>query len=184
MSDDGTIERTFEIEIRARIETVWAEITRKGAPHQAMFGTYLNVELDGGASELAPGAVMMYRDKSGKYTFVMGEVLEVSQPARLVHTFRFSMQQDEPTLVVWELKESGGVTRVRVTHSRFEGETKTYKSVSTSWVSILGLYKSVIETGRAPMSSRFKNGMMMAMCFMLPAAARTENASKLSLKLK
>jgi uncharacterized protein YndB with AHSA1/START domain len=163
------IEKVFRIDINAPVQRVWDEITRRGVPHHAMFGTYLH-------SDMRPGSVMSYRDKSGRHTFVLGEVLEVVPPTRLVHTFRFSMEKDAPTLVVWELREAGGATRVTVTHSRFEGETRTLKSVSTSWPTILGLYKTVIETGRVPLGTRVKNGMMMGMTFMLPASAKTDTA--------
>lgn len=163
------IEKVFRIEINATVDRVWEEITRRGSPHQAMFATYLN-------GELIEGHVLTYRSKSGKHTFVLGKILEVQAPTRLVHTFRFSMVEDEPTLVVWDLTEHAGVTRVTVTHSRFDGETKTYKSVETSWVQILALYKSIIETGRVPAMVRLKNAMMMGMTFMLPKSARTEVA--------
>lgn len=163
------IERAFSVDIKAPARRVWEEITRAGAPHHAMFGTYL-------VGDLKPGVVLSYRNKKGSHTFVLGEVLEVQAPTRLVHTFRFSMEKDAPTLVEWSLVEKDGVTRVTVKHSRFQGETRTYKSVSTSWVAILNLYKTIIETGRAPLSARVKNAMMMAMCFMLPKGARTEVA--------
>lgn len=171
------IERAFSIEIKAGIQRVWDEITRKDAPHHAMFGTYL-------IGDLKPGTVMSYRDKSGKHTFVLGEVLEIDPPKRLVHTFRFSMEKDDPTLVEWNLSEKNGVTTVTVTHSRFEGETRTYKSVSTSWLKILGLYKTIIETGKVPVGTRMQNGMMMGMSFMLPKGASTEVAMQVNLKLK
>jgi len=165
------IEKVFTIDIDAAPQRVWDEITRTGVPHHPMFGTYLH-------TDLTPGSVMYYTDASGKHTFVLGEVLEVAPPLKLVHTFRFSMEKDEPTLVEWQLAERTGGTRVTVTHSRFDGETRTYKSVSTSWVAILRLYKTTIETGKAPLGARFKNAMMMGMCFMLPASAKTENALK------
>lgn len=170
------IERVFEIDIAASAERVWEEITRRGVPHHAMFGTYLH-------ADLTPGSVMTYRDKSGKRTFVLGEVLESQPPVRLVHTFRFAMEKDAPTLVVWELIEKDGGTRVRVTHSRFEGETRTLKSVSKVWPRILGLYKRQIERGRAPLGTRMKNGMMMGMSFMLPAVTKTERALELPLRV-
>lgn len=170
------IERAFSIDIAAPVQRVWDEITKKGSPHHAMFGTYLH-------ADLRPGAVMTYRNKKGTHTFVLGEVLEVDAPRRLVHTFRFSMEKDEPTLVVWELTQRDSGTRVTVTHSRFQGETRTYKSVITSWPKILGLYKTIIETGNAPAGKRFGNAMMMAMCFMLPKSARTENAVAMNLKV-
>ncbi|MDX2132854.1 MAG: SRPBCC domain-containing protein [Planctomycetota bacterium] len=163
------IEKVFSIDIKAGAQRVWDEITRSGSPHHAMFGTYLH-------GPIAPGAVLSYRNKRGTHTFVLGEVLEVDAPRRLVHTFRFSMEQDAPTLVEWRLTEQGGVTRVTITHSRFEGETRTLKSVTTSWPAILALYKAVIETGRAPAGARFKNALMMSMSFMLPKSARTEVA--------
>ena len=163
------IEQAFSIDIEAPIHRVWDEITRRNSPHQPMFATYLH-------GDLAPGSIMSYRNRKGTHTFVLGEVLEVAPPTRLVHTFRFSMESDSPTLVVWELAEKGGATRVTVTHTRFEGETRTYKSVKTSWPAILSLYKQVIETGKVPLKTRLLNGTIMSMCFILPKSARTEVA--------
>lgn len=164
------IDRTFTIEIAAPIQTVWDEFTKRGSPHEAMFSTYLN-------GDLTPGSVMTYRNRSGTHTFVLGKLLEVDAPTRLVHTFRFSMEDDAPTLVEWSLEPlAAKLTRVTVRHSRFEGETRTYKSVSTSWPAILRLYKQKIETGRAPLGVRIRNGLMMAISFMLPKKARTDVA--------
>lgn len=171
------IEKTFQIEIHAPIERVWAELFRHGVPHHAMFGTYLN-------GSLSPGETLTYRNRSGSHTFVLGKVLEVNPPHRLVHTFRFSMEKDAPTLVEWTLEQLGDSTRVIVNHSRFDGETRTYKSVATSWPKILKLYKTLIETGNAPLSKRLGNAAMMAMTFMLPKSARTQNALNLDLDVK
>jgi len=165
------LERAFSVDINADVQRVWDEITRRGVPHQPMFGTFLH-------GDLSPGSVLTYRGKNGRNTFVLGEVFEVRPPSRLVHTFRFSMHKDAPTLVEWDLTPTATGTRVTVTHSRFEGETKTYKAVSTSWPKILGLYKTLIETGRTPLGTRLQNGMMSAMSFMLPKSVRTENALK------
>lgn len=169
------IEKTFQIDIHAPIDRVWGELFKKGIPHHAMFGTYLN-------GNLLPGETITYRNKSGSHTFVLGKVLEVDPPTRLVHTFRFSMEKDDATLVEWTLEPKGDSTRVIVNHSRFDGETRTYKSVETSWPAILALYKTIIETGKPPAGARMKNGLMMAMTFMLPKAAKTENALKLDLE--
>jgi uncharacterized protein YndB with AHSA1/START domain len=169
------IGKTFQIDIQAPVERVWAELFKTGIPHHAMFGTYLN-------GTLAPGETITYRNRSGSHTFVLGKVLEVDPPTRLVHTFRFSMENDEPTLVEWTLESRGDSTRVIVDHSRFDGETRTYKAVATSWPRILALYKRIVETGKSPAGARLKNGTMMAMTFMLPKSARTENALKLDLE--
>lgn len=170
------IERAFSVEINAPAQRVWDELIRTGGPIHPMFGTYLY-------GEFAPGKVFSHRTRNGKRTFVMGEVLESVPPRRLVHTFRFAMEQDSPTLVTWELVETGGATKLTVTHSRFEGETKTFKSVTQGWPRILALYKSLIETGTVPFGARFQNGMMSAMAFMLPARTRTELALKETTKV-
>ena len=171
------IDKTFQIDIHAPIDRVWAELFKKGIPHHAMFGTCLN-------GTLTPGETITYRNKSGTHTFVLGKVLEIDPPTRLVHTFRFSMEKDAATLVEWTLEPRGDSTRVIVNHSRFEGETRTYKSVATSWPKILQLYKTQIETGTAPLGKRLGNALMMAMTFMLPKSARTENALQLDLEKK
>jgi uncharacterized protein YndB with AHSA1/START domain len=171
------LERAFSIDIQAAPQRVWDEITKQGGPCHPMFGTYLR-------GEMRPGERFSFESKDGKHTFVIGEVLEAQPPHRLVYTFRFSMESDPATLVVWELRESGGVTRVTVTHSRFPGETKTYKSVTSGWPRILALYKSQIEKGATPLGARLQNGMMSAMSFMLPKTARSEHARSLSLKLE
>lgn len=168
------IDKIFHIDIHAPLDRVWGELTRQGVPHHPMFGTYL-------VGELRPGSVLTYRNRSGSHTFVLGKVLEVEPPHRLVHTFRFSMQDDAPTLVEWNLSQTGQTTRVTVTHSRFEGETRTYKNVARSWPKILGLYKRLIETGQVPLGVRLRNGLMMSMTAMLPKGARTPNALALPL---
>ncbi len=159
----------FSIDINAPIQRVWDEINRPGAC-PAMFGTYRH-------GEMSPGLPHRYSNANGKYSFVLGEVIESAPPKRLIHTFRFTnYPEDEASLVTWDLSEIGpSSTRVQVTHTRFAGETKTYKSVSKGWPSILKGYKSMLETGSLPMGARVQFAMMNAMCFMLPKRMRTAN---------
>jgi hypothetical protein len=81
------IDKVFSIDIHAPAQRVWDEITRTGGPIHPMFGTFLH-------GEFKVGSVISHRTRNGGRTFVMGEVLEVSPPTRLVHTFRFAMQDD------------------------------------------------------------------------------------------
>jgi len=107
---------------------------------------------------------------------VMGEVLEVSPPTKLVHTFLFTWFDDEPSLVTWDLSENAGVTTVTVTHERLDEGTKTIKAIDGGWPTILKLYKRVIETGSAGAGTSLKQGMMGLMGFMLPKSTKSENA--------
>lgn len=161
------IEKTFAIDIAAPVERVWQEITRTGSRCRPMFGTVL-------VTDLRPGSAIRWRSQDGKFTFVAGEVVEVAAPRLLVHTFVFPNLPDRATLVRWELSATAQGTRVVVTHSRFEGETQTWKSVVTSWVSILDLYRQEIETGDVGFGTKLKLALMGAMGFMLPKSLRTE----------
>ena len=161
------IEKVFSIDIAAPVERVWQEISRTNARCRPMFGTMLVVKLE-------PGAPLRYRSMDGRHTFVAGEVVEVLAPRRLVHTFVFPNLPDAPTLVTWELAAIGNGTRVTVTHSRFDGETKTFKAVYGSWPKILALFKRVIETGDVGVGTKMKHWLMGAMAGVLPESLRTE----------
>lgn len=159
----------FSIEIDAPIARVWEEINKSG-PCPAMFGTVRK-------GRMAPGQPHRYSSADDKYSFVLGEVIESEPPRRLTHTFRFTnFPEDEATLVSWDLSELGpSRTRVQITHTKFAGETKTYKSVSKGWPSILKWYKAVLETGSLPTSARMQFTLMRWMSCMLPKHMRTAN---------
>lgn len=161
------IEKVFSVDIKAPVERVWQEITRTNARCRPMFGTMLFMKLE-------PGAPMRYRSMDGKHTFVAGEVVEVKAPNRLVYTFVFANLSDAPTLVTWELTPTATGTRVTVTHSRFEGETKTWKMVYKSWPKILGLFKRVIETGDVGVVTKYTHWLMGVVSPILPKSLRTE----------
>lgn len=162
------IEKVFTIDINAPIDRVWQEITKRGSLSKALFNTVLHCQLK-------PGSPLSYRSKSGRHAFIVGEVVEVTPPTRFAHTFRFTNVPDQPTLVTWELTPIGKGTRVTLTHSRFEGQTKTLKMISGGWVQILALLKSVVERGTVPLGTRFKYALMGACMWMLPKSMLAEN---------
>jgi uncharacterized protein YndB with AHSA1/START domain len=166
------IERAFAIEIDAPIDKVWNEITKTHSLQRAMFDTMLE-------AELRPGGRLRYRSANGKRTFIFGEVIEAVSPTRFVHTFAFSNLDDAPTLVAWDLEPTGtGGVRVTVTHSRFVGETKTFKSVNTVWPQILGRIKALAEGRNLSVKDRMMFRMMGAMQFMLPKSTLSENVDQ------
>ena len=74
----------FRVFIKGSIQDVWREITKEGELQPCMFN--MRLETDG----LKPGGQIRMRSPSGKYTGVVGEVLEFKPPYRYVHTFRFT----------------------------------------------------------------------------------------------
>lgn len=161
------IEKVYRVEIAAPVERVWQEITRSGTRCRPMFGTVQLIDL-------RPGGQVRHRSVDGRHTFVAGEVVEVAPPRRLVHTFTFPNLPDAPTLVTWDLTPQGAGTLVTVTHSRFDGQTKTYKAIDGGWPTILRLYKQVVETGDVGAGTKLQQGLMGAMSFVLPKSLRTD----------
>ena len=78
----------FRVEIQGSIEDVWQEITRTDAPIAAFFNSRMEV------GRLAAGSRLAMRTPDGKYTGVVGEILEYDPPRRFVHTFQFTQYDD------------------------------------------------------------------------------------------
>lgn len=176
VSNDMT--KVLSVDINAPIDKVWREITKTGEVCRPMFDCALQVKGDA----LVPGARMHYTNKSGKNTFIVGEVLEVEPPRRFVHTFRFTMQDDHPSTVTWELEPRGEhATRVTIVHV-FTKKTKATDMVGKGWTQILALFKSQLEDGDIPLKTKAQYAMMGAMSFMLPKRSRTEQAALLEVR--
>jgi len=136
----AALEHVFEVEIRGTIADVWREITRLDAMQPAYFEHRLE-------ADLRPGGFLRYVPAAGGEPSIVGEILEIDPPRRLVHTFQFTDKEDPPSRVTYDLRESGGVVRVTLTHDRFESETDTYGNVVKGWPTILARLKALIETG-------------------------------------
>jgi uncharacterized protein YndB with AHSA1/START domain len=161
------LKHVLSIEINAPIRSVWREITKRGEYCAAMFGTVLH-------TSMKPGAPYSYTSKNEKYSFVVGDIVEVTEPTRFSYTFAFTQLDDAPALATWELEDlGGGRTRVTVTHSGFEGETKTYKTTGKGWVTILKNLKDTCEKGKVSFGQRMHLAMMSSMTFMMPKRCLT-----------
>lgn len=169
MSEQQTMPDVVQaIDIDAPVERVWAEITRLGQVSDIMFHTVLETDFQ-------PGSPLRYYSPDRKRIWIVGEIVEVSPPTRLVHTYRFTDITDETeTLVTWDLQEREGGVRVTVSHSRFTDQAKTHKKVSGGWNQILGLLKTVVETGKVPGKFRVMYTLMDWMQFVMPKSTKAE----------
>jgi uncharacterized protein YndB with AHSA1/START domain/DNA-binding transcriptional ArsR family regulator len=135
----------YEVFIKAPQERVWQAITNEEFTVRYFFGTRVR-------SELQPGSPFTYYSNDGSATLVEGEVIESDPPRRLVHTWRSlwspEMAADAPSRLTWELEPAGeGVTRLRVLHDEFDGETATYREVGGGWMWVISGLKTLLETG-------------------------------------
>ena len=164
-------DHVISIHIGVPIRRVWDEITSTGRVQRALYNTVLE-------SELKPGARLRYYSPDKKRVFIVGKVIDIERPRKLVHTYMFTMDPSEPTLVTWELAEESGGTRVTITHSRWTTAHRKPEKVAAGWTEILGLLKQELETGDIPAKTKFMYWLMGLFMFMMPATTKTEYADK------
>lgn len=158
-----------QVEIDAPIEAVWAEITKIRAIQRPLLDTVLETTLE-------PGAPLRYTTPDGRRTFVVGRVVEVSEPTLFSHTYRLTTSNDPLTLVTWSLETlASGSVRVTVRHSEWPEQTKALDAHSTTWAGILAELKRQVETGDISGRTKARYALMRAFIWAMPAKTKTEN---------
>ena len=138
----------FRVVIRASIEQVWEEITRTDAPILAFFNSRMEV------ARLAPGSKLAMRTPDGKYTGVVGEILEFDPPKRFAHTFKFTSYDDPACRVIYDLEEVEGGVQFTLTITDLPEGTKTAKQMLQGGKLIVNTLKRVVETGKPSLGTR------------------------------
>lgn len=83
---------------------------------------------------------------------LVGKVVEVSPPTRLVITWANASQASDPAAssrVTFEIEEYEDMVRLAVTHDELEADSGMAKGISKGWPIVLSSLKSFLETGRA-----------------------------------
>jgi uncharacterized protein YndB with AHSA1/START domain len=160
----------FKVFIRGSVDAVWREITKTDTAQACMFNMRLHTP------GLKPGAPIRMRTKNGKYTGVVGEVLEYDPPRKYSHTFKFTNYDDPPCTVTYELKPVAGGVEFTMMLDEMPKGTKTAKQMVQGGQMIVNTLKAVVETGKPPLGTRILYGMFSVLePFVSPKATRTEN---------
>lgn len=159
----------FSVLIRASLEDVWHEITKTDEPIACFFNTQMHV------AQLAPGSKLAMRTADGKYTGVVGEILEVIPLKRFSHTFRFTNFDDPPCKVINELEEVDGGVQFTLTIEELTPGTKSAKQMLQGGKMIVNTLKSVMETGKPSFGVRCLYGLFKLLQPFSPKQCRSEN---------
>ncbi|NKB86740.1 MAG: hypothetical protein GKS06_00770 [Acidobacteria bacterium] len=158
-----------KIFIAGSIDAVWREITKTDEPQGAMFNNRMHT--DG----LALGGQIRMRTPDGKYTGVIGEILEFDPPHRFAHTFRFTHLEDAECVVSYDLKEVDGGVEFTLTSKGVAVGSKTAKQMKSGGGFICKTLKAIVEKGRLPLHVWTIYHVLKALSFMAPAATKSEN---------
>lgn len=162
-------QQVCKVFIKAPIQDVWNALTTEGEPLPFFFGSVMHT------TGLKAGAQLRMRTPNGKFTGVVGEILECTPPFRFSHTFRFTSYDDPPCVVTYELKEVEGGTEFTLVSDKVPVGTKTEKNMAQGSLFITDVLKSLVETGRPSFGKRILLGIIGLMGPFSPARSRSEH---------
>lgn len=159
----------YKVVIKAPIERVWSELVKETAPRPFFW----NSKWD--APVMAAGQPYRMISKDGKVVAVIGEILEMDPPRRLVTSFRLTSLDDPASKVIYELEETAEGTEFRLITENVPAGSKSEKSMADGAKFIVENFKVFMETGKVTLGARMMLGMFSLMSGMTPKAMRAEN---------
>ena len=164
-----TITLVSRIVIKGTMQAVWNELTKTDGLQGAMFNTQMHT------NGLKPGGQIRMRSADGKFTSVVGEILEMDPPRKYSHTFRFTNLDDPPCVVTYDLREVDGGVEFTLTSSNVPAGSKTAKEMARGGDMIVKSMKAIIETGKPPFGTRMLYVLFKVMGPFSPKSMRSEN---------
>ncbi|GAA6184423.1 SRPBCC domain-containing protein [Aliiglaciecola sp. NS0011-25] len=169
MSQNKT-KSVHKIFIAAPIDKVWQQLTKTDGLQAQFFNARLDTPgLEQGA------AIRMRTGKNGKYTSVVGEVLEFDPPYTYSHSFKFTSLDDPYCKVTYKLKEVDGGTEFTLINEDMPVATKTAKYMEQGVPFILNTLKGVVEHGKPPFKYQLMLFMIGALSFTVPSKCKSEH---------
>lgn len=161
----------YKVMIKAPIETVWSELVETKRPRPFFWNSSWNTT-DGA---LKAGAPYRMLSDDGKIVAVIGEILEMDPPRRMVTSFRLTSLKDPPSRVTYELKETpDGVEFLLITENIVLGSISE-KSMDGGAKFIVANFKTFVETGRVAFGTRMTLAVMGLMAPLAPKALHAGN---------
>jgi uncharacterized protein YndB with AHSA1/START domain len=159
----------YKVVIKAPIETVWSELVNTVSPRPFFW----NSKWDTPA--LAPGNAYRMLSKDGRTVGVIGEILEMDPPRRLVTSFRLTALGDPASKVTYTLAETADGTEFCLITENVVAGSKSEKSMAGGARFIVDNFKAYVETGQVTFGARLMLAMYGLMGPLAPKAMRAEN---------
>ena len=159
----------YRVLINAPIETVWSELVNPTSPRPFFWNGVWDTP------EFAAGNPYRIASNGGKAVAVIGRILEMDPPHRLVTTFRLTVLPDPPSQVTYLLKEKDGGTEFSLITERVLAGSKSEKSMADGSRFITRNFKAYIETGKVTFGARVTLALYKLMAPLTPMSMRADN---------
>lgn len=165
----------YKVLIKAPIETVWSELIKTSSPRPFFWNSSWD------AKEMAPANAYRMVSGDGRTVAVVGEILEMEAPHRLVHSFRLTSLDDPESIVTYSLKETADGTEFCLITENIVAGSKSEKSMADGSQFIVNNFKAYMETGKVTLGARI---MLTMFRLMAPFAPKSMSADKWPLEKK
>ena len=159
----------YKTMIKAPIDTVWSELVKTTSPRPFFWDSNWDTP------EFKPGSPYRVVSKDGRTVGVVGEILEMDPPRRMVTRFRLTSLEDPPSKVTYELSEKDGGTEFSLITENVLASSKSEKSMAQGSKFIVENFKAYVETGKVTFGAQMMLAMFGLMAPMAPKAMRAEN---------
>jgi uncharacterized protein YndB with AHSA1/START domain len=161
--------QVYKVLIEAPIETVWSELVDTTKPRPFFW----NGSWD--TPEFAAGNPYRVASNQGKAVAVIGRIIEMDPPHRLVTTFRLTALPDPPSRVTYTLTEKDGGTEFSLITEQVLAGSRSEKSMASGSRFIVDNFKAHVETGKVTFGARITLAMYSLMAPLMPKSMRAEN---------
>ena len=159
----------YRVMINAPIDQVWSELINTSSPRPFFWDASWDT------ASMTPGNAYRMLSKDGKTVAVIGKILEMDPPHKLVHSFQLTNLPDDASTVTYTLVEKDGTTEFTLITENIVVGSKSEKSMEQGAKFIVQNFKAYIETGKVTFGAR----IMLAMySLMAPLAPKSMSADK------
>jgi len=127
--------------IRSTPEKVWQAITNPEFARQYW--------ANGNISDWKKGSEWKHIDEKTGQVRIVGKVLEINPPKRLVLSWADPADKADGSEVSFDIDTVGDMVRLNVVHGKFKADSSMKGKVSMGWPLVLSNLKSFLETGKA-----------------------------------
>lgn len=159
----------YKVVIDAPIERVWSELVDTEKPRPFFW----NGSWD--TPEFAPDNPYRVAANGGKAVAVIGRILEMDPPRKLVTTFRLTALPDPASKVTYLLEEKDGATEFSLITENVIAGSKSEKSMASGSKFIVENFKAYVETGKVSFGAQMQLAMYGLMAPLMPKSMSAEN---------